>query len=214
MQLTNKHRLPLPIPQPSDQAQADAQVAQGKLSDGAVKMGSRLFKNLDLDHDGFVSRSHLAALLTQVFYHDKIVPPPIEQVRVIVSDYKVDYSKVLSKKSFKRLLKDLSGVLHASKLSPSAKDQYISPRLNPGARFSDPVDEFGEMSESPASQIPWNNYKHPLHGATSQSSCSKIFFGEEQVEQQPQNRQNQSNLHSSFDRSFGIEDESERQESR
>jgi Ca2+-binding EF-hand superfamily protein len=170
-----------PQSQTSEQQEGDLQSAHGKLSGGAIKMGSQLFKSIDLDNDGFISRNHLPSLLVQIFAHDNLAPPAIEQVRSMISEDQGDFGKILSKKSFKKLLMDLSSLPHGDKLGVASKNQFEEQPFIPGTNLVAPAHH---KNDDVFTQIPSGSFKQQQFGSISQPSYQNVqteqHFGQDQ----------------------------------
>lgn len=212
MQLASHHQVPQSQSQSSELQEGELPASHGKLSGGAIKMGSRLFKSLDLDNDGFISRIHLPSLINQIFANDNLTPPSMDQIRSLISEDQSDYSQILSKKSFKKLLLDLSSLPHGSKNAPSNLSQINEQPFIPGTNLVAPSHHHGQQSDILATQIQQGNFKQPLQGSTSQASYQNVPYAQQYEQRLHQNQNQHVQAPSSFDRSFGIENNKERQQ--
>ena len=206
MQIASQNQVTQPQSQSSELQEGELPASHGKLSGGAIKMGSRMFKSLDLDNDGFIPRTHLPSLINQIFAHDNLSPPAVDQIQGLISTDQSEYDQILSKKSFKKLLLDLSSLPHGSKIAPSNFNPNIDQPFILGTNLVSPAHHHGYQGDLQSNQLQQGNLKHPLYGPTSQVSYQNVPFN-----QQNEGRQQQQ-IPSSFDKSYDIQNNKERQQ--
>ena len=81
-----------------------------KLSRHGVKNATNIFDRHDTNKSGYIAISELNPVLQEVFAAERIPPPNPSDVAYVLDKHDMDNDRKLSKREFKRLLKELGGM--------------------------------------------------------------------------------------------------------